>query len=302
MILLTGASGFIGNRLLNLLDTSKSKIRLLSRIPDINFETFTCDFEHENIPESALESVDTVFHLAGFAHDNRDAYQIKNLYQKINVDTTVQLAKIAIKKGVKRFIFVSSVKAGGRSISGHFASEEDQTEPEDIYGKTKREAEFKLLEIAKNSNMHVSIVRPALVYGPAVKGNLSLMLSGIKKGWFPPLPKINNCRSMIHVDDLVRALLLVSRDDRTNGEIYIATDGLAYTSREIYEAMCGILNKSIPQWGMPSLLFDILALLSPRMRYKVNKLIGDECYSSKKLQLLGFKAQLSIREMNETSF
>ena len=73
--------------------------------------------------------------------------------------------------------------------------------------------------------MNISIVRPSLVYGPDVKGNLSMMMSWIDKGRFPPLPEIRNCRSMIHVDDLVRVLLLVAKDERANGEIFIATDG-----------------------------------------------------------------------------
>ena len=298
--LVTGATGFVGKRLITLLKTTECEIRIVSRYAQNNFDTIVCDFETDNIPESAFESVDTVFHLAGFTHDKRDEYKVKNLYKKINVDATIQMAKIAISRGVKRFIFVSSVKAGSHLASGRYSSEEN--EPEGIYGKTKREAELKLLKIGLNSGMHISIVRPALVYGPSVKGNLSMMLSGIKKGWFPPLPETGNCRSMIHVDDLVRAILLVSEDDRTDGEIYIATDGISYTSREIYDAMCFVLNKSIPQWTMPKILFNLLAMISPSMRYKLNKLMGNECYSAKKLQLLGFKAQLSMSEMNETSF
>ena len=104
--------------------------------------------------------------------------------------------------------------------------------------------------------MHVSIVRPSLVYGPGVKGNLQLMLSAVKKGWLPPLPETGNKRSMIHVDDLVKAILLVSKYDCTNGEIYIATDGRPYSSREIYETICNVVGKSVPKWSVPKFLFD----------------------------------------------
>ena len=135
------------------------------------------------------------------------------------------------------------MKAGGKAVSGQCINESDQDEPEGIYGKSKREAEIKLLKIGKESGMHVSIIRPSLVYGPNVKGNLQLMLSGIKKGWFPPLPEIGNKRSMIHVDDLVRAILLVATDERANGEIFIATDSMPYSSREIYNTMCDVLEK-----------------------------------------------------------
>jgi UDP-glucose 4-epimerase len=197
---------------------------------------------------------------------------------------------------------VSSVKAGGSSISENCMNENVQIEPEDIYGKTKREAELILLEIGKKSGMHISIIRPSLIYGPDVKGNLKSMLLGIIKGWFPPLPETGNRRSMIHVDDLVQAIFLVSEDKRANGEIFIATDGTPYSSREIYNAMCGMIGKSIPKWSVPKALFDLASLASPRIKYKINKLLGDECYSSAKLEAFGFKAKKSLKDMDETDF
>ena len=298
-ILISGATGFIGERLVGAVDAN---IRVLSRKKQSNYETVVCDLKSEVIPNNALDGVDTVFHLAGFAHDLSDATKIQNIYQKVNVDATIRLAKLAVKSNVNRFIFVSSVKAGGGSNFGVCVSEKDQGNPEGIYGKTKREAELKLLKIGKESDMHVSIIRPSLVYGPNVKGNLQLMLSGIARGWFPPLPETGNKRSMIHVDDLVRAILLVADDDRANGEIFIATDGTPHSSRYIYNAMCSALDKSIPKWSVPKILFDMASLVNPRIKYKLNKLLGDECYSSGKLEALGFKAKKTLKDMNETSF
>jgi len=300
--LVTGSTGFIGSRLLGLLSTIDCEVRVLARSEVNNYETVVCNLEQNKISKHALESIDIVFHLAGFAHDMQDPSKVEDLYRVINVDATVQLAKLAIQSGVKHFIFVSSVKAAGASDAGQCMTEEDQGEPEGIYGRTKREAELKLLKIGRNSGMQVSIVRPTLVYGPNMKGNLHLMLSGIDKGWFPPLPKTGNRRSMIHVDDLVRALLLVSEGERTNGEIFIATDGAPHSSHEIYEAMCVVLGKSAPRWSVPKLLFDIASAMSPTVRYKVNKLLGNEYYSSDKLRSLGFKSQRTLWEMNETAF
>lgn len=297
--LITGATGFIGRKLANAVD---GEIRVLSRAKHSDYDTIVCDLQSEVIPDQALNNINTVFHLAGFTHDMRDASKISDLYYKVNVNATVQLANLAVRSGVKRFVFVSSVKAGGNPPLGTCANEKDQQNTEDVYGKTKREAELKLLEIGKESGMHVSIVRPSLVYGPNVKGNLQLMLSGIKAGWFPPLPETGNKRSMIHVDDLVRAILLVADDDRANGEIFIATDGTPHSSREIYNAMCSVLNKSIPKWSVPKILFDMASLVNPRIKYKLNKLLGDECYSSSKLEALGFKAKKTLKDMNETSF
>jgi UDP-glucose 4-epimerase len=298
-IFITGATGFVGKRLVKAID---SNIRVLSREKQPDYETVVCDLKSEVMPDNALDGVDTVFHLAGFSHDLRDATKIQNLYQKVNVDATIRLAKLAVKSDVKKFVFISSVKAGGSSTFGTCISEKDQSDPEGVYGKTKREAELKLLKIGKESGMHVSIIRPSLVYGPNVKGNLQLMLTGIKKSWFPPLPETGNKRSMIHVDDLVRAILLVADDDCTNGEIFIATDGTPHSSRDIYNAMCSVLGKSIPKWSIPKFLFDMVSLISSRIKYKVNKLLGDECYSSAKLEALGFKARKTLKDMNETDF
>jgi len=171
-----------------------------------------------------------------------------------------------------------------------------------LYAKNKRETELRLLEIGKKFGMNISIIRPSLVYGSDVKGNLRLMLTGIKKGWFPPLPEIGNRLSMIHVDDLVKAILLVAYDNRSNGKIYIATDGRAYSSRKIYNILCENLGKSIPKWSVPKILLSIASLLSPKIKYQINTLLSDAYYSSEKLEKLGFKAQFSLREMNETCF
>ena len=301
--LVTGATGFIGSRLLGLLKTIKCDVRLLARSEVSNYETVVCNLEHDAIPSNTFESVDTVFHLAGFAHDMQDPSKVKDLYHEINVNASVKLARLAVESGVKKFVFISSVKAGGGlASSGKCINESDENDPEGVYGQSKREAELKLLKIGKESEMHVAIIRPSLVYGPNVKGNLQLMLAGIKKGWFPPLPETNNQRSMIHVDDLVRVILLVANDYRANGEIFIATDGVPHSSREIYNAMCNITGKSVSKWYVPKTLFDIVSLLSPRIKYKIDKLLGNECYCSEKLEKLGFKAQKMLKEMNETDF
>ena len=282
---ITGATGFVGQRLLTKI---KWKIKILSRKLHSEYEAVVCDLQSELIPDTALYGVDTVFHIAGFAHDLRDASKIEHLYRAVNVDATVRLAELAVGAGVKSFVFVSSVKAG-------CCNEYDvETQPEGVYGQTKREAELKLLEIGRQSGMHVSIVRPSLVYGAGVKGNLALMRRGIEQGWFPPIPETENRRSMIHVDDLVRVLLLAAEDKRANGEIFIATDGVPHSSREIYDAICQSVGKTVPQWSVPKIVFEGLSLLSPRIRYKVDKLLGDEFYSSAKLEGLGFRAEKSL--------
>jgi len=301
-VLVTGATGFVGQHLIEYLKLDGYNIKAISRklIPSV--DTVICDFLKDDIPDDALKGIDIVFHLAGYAHDLKSQSGIEKTYQKINVNVTADLLSLSVKHNVKNFIFVSSVKAGGSPIREKCAAEEDQNDPAGIYGETKREAELKILEIGRKSDMHVSILRPALIYGPRVKGNLQLMMQGINKGWFPPLPETGNRRSMIHVDDIVRALLLLVNSQQANGEIFIATDGKTYSSRNIYETMCRVLGKSTPNWSVPKFLFSAIALLSTNLSYKMDKLLGDECYSSEKLQSLGFKAQKELKQMNETDF
>jgi len=301
-VLVTGATGFVGQHLIKCLKLDGYNIKAIARklIPGV--DTVICDFFNDSIPENTLKGIDVVFHLAGYAHDLKSESGIEQTYQKINVDITSKLLLLSVKNNVKKFIFVSSVKAGGVSKQGKCATEKSLSEPDGVYGKTKREAELKVLEVGRKSDMHVSILRPALIYGPKVKGNLQLMMQGIKKGWFPPLPEIGNRRSMIHVDDIVRALLFLTNNKKSNGEVFIATDGRVYSSRNIYEAMCYVLDKNVPNWSVPRLLFNAIARLSSGFKYKIDKLLGDECYSSKKLQSLGFKAQKQLRQMNETDF
>jgi UDP-glucose 4-epimerase len=298
-IFITGSTGFIGQRLVRAMD---GNIRVLSRNNHPEYDTIVCDLESQLIPEKSLVGVKTVFHLASFTSDGCNSAKIQKLYQKVNVDATIKLAEMAVKSNVKKFVFVSSVKAGGAPAFGTCGTEKNLNNPKGIYGKTKREAELKLLKIGNESNMNVTIIRSSLVYGPFSKGNIKLMMTGIKKGWFPPLPDTKNKKSMIHVDDLVRAILFVAEDDRANGEIFNATDSNPYSPRQIYHLIQIALGKSISKWSVPEFMFNIVSLINYRIKDKVKKILGDECYSSAKLEALGFKPQKTLRDINETDF
>ena len=300
--LVTGGSGFIGSTLVKALSKNGYELILLSRQKNINYDTITCNLGTDKIPESAFEDVDIVFHLAGYTHDLVNSPNKDKFYYDVNVKATIELIKLAINKGAKKFIYLSSVKAGGVVDQNRCISEKDQGVPSDIYGITKRDAELKLLDIGSKLDMQVSIIRPSLLYGPNMKGNLNSMMSAIKSGWFPPLPRINNKRSLVHVDDLVRAIIFIATNEQAKSEIYILTDGKPHSSREIYEVMCNILGKSIPYWSMPIICFRLISFINHKYARRVDKLLSNEHYSSKKIQSLGFKPKFSLKDMNETSF
>ena len=189
--LVTGASGFIGERLIDYLKKHDVKIKVLGR-KNLNHCIFSeCDFLNDEIEEEFFEDVDTVFHLAGLAHDI-DYKQSVNNFEKLNIDTTKKIANISINNKVKNFVFLSSVKAI------NFDDKDLANLKSEIYGKTKRVAEIYLKKISESTDMKVNIIRSSLVYGPAMKGNLKNLLKAINTGWFPKLTKDTNKRSMIY--------------------------------------------------------------------------------------------------------
>ena len=302
-ILVTGGTGFIGKRLVKALESRGEDIMILSRQSfndDDNILNIDLTKESPSIEE--LQDISTIFHLAAYTHDLSNPKEMESLYKSLNIDATVRLANSAVMANVKRFIFVSSVKAGEPNINDHSKSIQDNHIPQGIYGETKREAEMQLLDITENTSMNLTIVRPSLVYGQGSKGNLSIMLEGIKKGWFPRFPKVHNRRSMIHVDDLVSAILFLEGNQESYGEIYIATDGEDYSINKIYTALCNLAGKSYSKWEIPLFLLKIIAKLNSNINYKVQKLIGDEFYSSKKLEELGFRPKLRLNDINKKIF
>tara|TARA_B110000003_G_scaffold274078_1_gene313124 strand:- start:2871 stop:3800 length:930 start_codon:yes stop_codon:yes gene_type:complete len=301
-ILITGSTGFIGSSLVNALSNSCNKLILLSRTinPEIPHKQIKCDFLTDELKIDFFQNVDVVFHLAGCAHDTRIS-KSENYYRKINVEASLNIAQLAIKCNVSKFVYLSSVKAGPKINQNKFFSQGD-IKAKDIYGQTKYEAEEALMQIALMCNMSLIILRPALVYGPEVKGNLKFMLKGVLQGWFPPLPEVHKYRSMVHIDDLIRALMFIVEDNRADGNTYVITDEHKYSSREIYETLCYACNKKPFNWSVPKFVFELIGYLHPVIRSKMRKLFDDEIYSSVKIKELGFNPIKSLKDINETIF
>jgi len=198
---------------------------------------------------TACEGVDRIFHCAGYAHafSSSDAAA----HNRINFEGTRNLLTAACEAGVRRFIFLSSVKA--MAEPGKDCADEDWPgEPTTPYGIAKRAAEDAVLEAGAKYGMHVVNLRLAMVYGRGGRGNLERMARGIRAGWFPPLPETGNRRSLVHVDDVVAAIRLVADAPTANGRTYIVADSKAYSGREIYDAIRVALGKGHAHWRVPS--------------------------------------------------
>lgn len=309
VVLVTGAGGFIGGVLARRLHGSGVGVRALLREPVGGAwdEAVACRLGAEPVPEQALQGVDTVFHLAGVAHTWGRGREMAVLYRTVNVEGTRSLLRQAERAGVRGFVFFSSVKAM-RDPGEDCVDESLADWPEDSYGRSKREAEEIVLEAGARSGMHVCTLRPALVYGPGVKGNLRRMMELIDRGWFPPPPAVDNRRSMVHVDDLVEAALLAGREAQANGRTYIVSDAEPVSTRQVYEWMCEVLGRPVPGWAVPVPLLRVAAAAGgaagwitrrpmPLNREVLGRLLGSACYRSDRIRReLGWRPARTLRD------
>ncbi|HSW70698.1 MAG TPA: NAD-dependent epimerase/dehydratase family protein [Gammaproteobacteria bacterium] len=234
--LVTGASGFIGRALCAYLVQQGIKVTAVSRTAG----PYAHNIVKEPIPDAWWKGVDVVFHLAGVAHAGKESSISDETYQKVNVETTQSLLNQAIELQVSRFVFFSSVKA---------------IDPVDRYGYSKLLAEERVLLAGQTGKIGVSILRPALVYGPSLKGNLGAMERAIKRGWLPTLPETGNRRSLISVQDLIRAALVVAESPHTVNRSYAGTDGIGYSTRNIYDVLCTMSGRKPSRFALPKWVF-----------------------------------------------
>ncbi len=306
LALVTGATGFIGQVLCQRMREKGIRMRAFMRC-ELNGpwdEAVVGELTNSISPE-ALRGVDTVFHLAGKTHALSETRQDEAEYHAVNTAGTQRLLEACQAEGVQRFVMFSSVKAMGEG-GDLLLSEESPCNPDTPYGKSKLEAEQLVL---KGGYVPEPVVlRLTMVYGPTAKGNLPRMVQAVDKGRFPPLPEINNRRSMVHVDDVVSLALAAATQPAAAGEIYIITDGQPYTTREMYERICTALHKPLPEWTFPMPLLKLLAKLGDAIgqlrghRFMfdsdaMEKLTGSAWYSPEKIQReLGISAQYRLQD------
>lgn len=224
-ILVTGANGFIGTALCDTLMSMRvpfvSSVRrktspLHCEIGDLNAST---DWTQ------ALLDCDAVIHLAARVHVMNDAADDPmQAYREVNVDATVNLANQAADHGVRRFVFVSSIKVNGEATFDIPFSAGDKPHPIDPYGRSKLEAEQALLEVSRHTGMEVAIVRPTLVYGPGVGANFLRLMRLVKRGLPLPLGRVTNRRSMVAIDNLVDLLIQCTFHPQAAGQTFLASD------------------------------------------------------------------------------
>lgn len=305
LVLVTGAGGFVGRHLCEALGQWDCALRTLyHHESDNQAERFVMDLQNDVLPKGLLDGVDTIFHLAGKAHSVAESEDEVAEYRQINTEGTRRLLEAAQQTGVQRFIFFSSVKAVGECQQQPM--DETCNAPADTpYGQSKYAAEQLVLH--GGYVPYPIVIRPSMVYGNTHKGNLPRMIRAVRRGIFPPLPEMNNRRSMVHVQDVVQAALLATQHDKAAGQIYIITDGNAYSTRQIYDWIRKALGKAPLKCQIPLNFLISLAkagdvigrMMGKRFPFdsvSLNKLTGSACYSSAKIEReLGFQATHNLQ-------
>jgi nucleoside-diphosphate-sugar epimerase len=280
--LVSGATGFIGRALCEQLTVRGNDVVALSKSGGMlqnGRPTLACDLVAQ-VPESAVwQGVEVCFHLAGIAH--RRAQQSQ--YQIVNTDATLRLARAAAAAGVRHFIFLSSVKAMGPPAVPGRRSEGDTVCPADVYGLSKWQAEQALQQEFSGTAMSVVIVRPALVYGNGVKGNLQSLARAARLGL--PRPPADGGRSMIALVDLVALLLHIARHPLPGFHTWIACSDESYSTRTIYDLLRAAQGKPtgsewLPRWGWRAAANALDAITGQRDDSTYEKLFGTELYSN----------------------
>ena len=272
-IFVTGANGFVGRALCAQADALGYRVKAATRTP----YDFAGNVQNILIPslgmqspqdpagvcslEQALQGVDTVVHLAARVHVMKESAQDAiGAYRAINVAGSLELAKAAIQAGVRRFIYISSIKVNGESTSkNHPFTAQDAPAPEDPYGLSKWEAEQALEKLAQQAGMELVIIRPPLVYGPGVGANFATMIKVLGYQLPLPLASINNLRSMVSVDNLVSLILTCARHACAPGQVFLVSDGQDVSLSLLLRKLIGLLKVRTWLFPVPSALLNWIA-------------------------------------------
>ncbi|MBV5338531.1 MAG: SDR family oxidoreductase [Deltaproteobacteria bacterium] len=302
-MLVTGGTGFVGSAFIKRLLQDNAFVRAAVRreiyelqkgLDLVQVGDLTPDIDWQG----ALSGVDLVVHLAARVHVMHDeAVDPLAEFRRVNVEGTLNLARQAALAGVRRFVFVSSIKVNGEStVLGKPFSAHDNLDPQDPYGISKYEAERGLLELASETGMEVVIIRPPLVYGPGVKANFASMMSWLDRGIPLPLGAVHNQRSFVAVDNLVDLIVTCLDHPKAANQIFLVSDGEDLSTTELLQRMGRALGKPARLIPVPVGVMQGAANLLGKGAV-AQRLFGSlQVDSSKARDLLGWKPVVTVYE------
>ncbi|MEO8364265.1 MAG: SDR family oxidoreductase [Ilumatobacteraceae bacterium] len=239
-IVVTGATGFIGRHLCSALADTQHQVTIVSRTVPTQFSPNVriipnIDLEQQVDYESLLKDCEVIIHLAGRVHVQGDPENDpESAYHSANTAATLNLACAAVANGVKRFVFLSSIKVNGEStpLDAPFTPE-STPHPVDAYGKSKLEAENGLFQLTRSSALEVVVIRPPLVYGPGVRANFLQLLNLVHKQIPLPLRSVHNKRSLVGVDNLVNLIVTCVDHPAAPNNVFLVSDNADISTPEL---------------------------------------------------------------------
>ncbi|WNC71198.1 SDR family oxidoreductase [Thalassotalea psychrophila] len=266
-ILITGANGFVGKHLTKYLITQNHTVTAGTRHACLELpqtEQFIYDNFNPSLKwQTALANIDVVIHCAARVHLLNDkSTDPLTVYREVNTKATVELAKQAMATGVKRFIFISSIKVNGEStLPDKPFTELDEPKPTDPYAISKLEAEMQLAELTANTSMDLVIIRPPLVYGPGVKANFAKMISYVQKGIPLPFGAIKNKRSLVAIDNLTHFIELCCKHPKAANQTFLISDDNDLSSTQLLTQISKALNKQSRLMAIPQKLLSFALII-----------------------------------------
>ena len=260
-VLVTGANGFVGGVVLQRLNAISGlqaigSVRSFAGSPDKRIVELG-DSAAQTDWSLALSGVDSAVHTAARVHVMNDTEADPlSAFRAVNVEGTLNLARQAAAAGVKRFVFISSVKVNGESTPfGGAFSEADIPSPQDAYGQSKHEAEQGLRQLSADTGMEVVIIRPPLVYGPGVKANFAALMRAVQRGWPLPLGAVHNQRSLVALDNLVDFIITCITHPQAANQTFLVSDGQDLSTTKLIRGMAqatGVPARllPVPVWAL----------------------------------------------------
>lgn len=298
-LLLTGATGFIGSALMRRLVQNGWNVRAaVRRANGSSTEVVVGDIDSRTDWSKALQGCRTVVHLAARVHVMRDeAADPLAEFRKVNVEGTLKLARQAAAAGVRRFVFLSTIKVNGESSQpGQPFRPDDTPAPEDAYGISKLEAELELQKICADTGMEFVVIRPPLVYGPGVRGNFRTLLRWVQRGIPLPLGAVDNRRSLMALENLVDLIAVCLTHPAAANQVFLAADGEDVSTTELLRKIarsCGRSARLLPV--PPTWLRCCAAMLGKKVA--VDRLLGSLAVDSTKARdLLDWRPVVSMEE------
>lgn len=301
-LLLTGASGFVGRAVLDRLNEDRrfeSVVAVRSVLLDLPATTKVVSITAINAATDwrvALAECSAVIHCAARVHVMSDiSSDPLDEFRKVNVEGTLQLAKQAAQAGVKRFVFISSIKVNGEGTDlGAPYTSDAEPAPMDPYGISKMEAEQALRLLARQTGMEVVIIRPTLVYGPGVKANFFNMMNWLSKGIPLPFGAIHNQRSLVALDNLVDLILTCAEHPLAANETFLVSDGEDLSTTQLLRRMAAALGVPTRLLPVPACMLECGAILLGRKALS-QRLCGSlQVDIDKTRRLLGWTAPVSV--------